>query len=134
MKQVKQTYYEMIVAIVVQTILICIIGTVITKQYIIFPVSVVLGCVIAIIVLTHMMRNLTVIVELDPQTAKRYGTKQALVRMIIMTVAVCLSVYYSEYINPWGVLCGMATLKFAAYLQMPIHKICEKIDGMKGRK
>ena len=134
MKQVKHTYYEMIAAIIFQAILICFAGAVITKQYILFPVSVALGCVIAVIVLSHMMKGLMAIVELDPQTAKRYGTRQAFVRMMIMTVALCLSVYYSEYINPWGVFCGMATLKFSAYLQAPIHKIRDKINRMKGRK
>ena len=96
MKQVKQTYYEMIIAIVLQTVIVCIAGALVTKQYIVFPAGAFLGSVIAVIVLTHMMKSLAAIVELDPQSAKRYGAKQALVRMIIMAVALCLAGYYSE--------------------------------------
>jgi len=134
MKQVRQTYLEMIIAIALQAVVICIAGAFITKQYIMFPVSVLLGCAVAVGVLAHMMRSITAIVELNPQAAKRYGAKQAVVRTVIMGVALCLSVYYSEYVNPWGVLIGIATLKFSAYLQIVVHKVFVKIEDMKGRK
>ena len=134
MKQVRQTYLEMVIAIVLQAVVICVIGAVVTKQFVVFPVSVLLGCAVAVGVLSHMMKSIAAIVELDPQSAKRYGTKQAFVRMLIMGVALCLAVYYNGYVNPWGVLCGIATLKFSAYLQVTIHKVFSKRNELKGRK
>lgn len=134
MKHVRQTYIEMIIAIIAQAMIICITGAVFTKQYVMFPVSVAIGCIVAVGVLSHMMKSITAIVELNPQAAKKYGARQSLVRILIMGVVLCLSVYYSEYINPWGVLIGMATLKFSAYLQMAVHKVFVKIKEMKGRK
>lgn len=134
MKHIKQTYREMILAIIIQGILYCVVGGIFTGLYIVFPISVIIGCVIAMGLLRHMMRSITVIVELDSETAKRYGARQSIVRITMMGLMLCVAVYFADYVSPWGVLLGMISLKFSAYLQPAVHKVVAKTENVKGRK
>lgn len=134
MKDVRRTYREMVIAIIIQGILYCVAGGILTGQYIVFPVSIVIGCAVAIGLLGHMMRSITVIVELEPNRAKGYGARQSVIRIAMMGLVLCIAVYYADYISPWGVLLGMLSLKFSAYLQPLVHKVVEKTEKVKGRK
>lgn len=134
MRDLRQTYHEMIIAIALQAVVICTIGAVLTKQYVTFSAGVLFGCAAAVGLLSNMMKSVAVIVELDPERAKRYGIRQSVTRIAVMGLMLCIAVYFEEYINPWGVLLGLAALKFSAYLQGAVHKVIIRIDRKKGRK
>lgn len=127
MNQEVRTYYEMLIAIILQLIIYGIIGMVISGQYLLFLVSVFAGGGIAIGILRHMLRSIVVAVELDSDTAKKYGRRQAFKRLAFMGLALCVAFYFESYINPWGVLIGVMSLKFSAYLQPVIHKFIKSI-------
>lgn len=134
MRYLRQTYHEMIIAIALQAVILCIAGAVFTKQYIAFPAGILLGGATAVGLLSNMKKSVMVIAELEPETAKRYGIRQSVTRIMIMGLMLCVAVYLSEYISPWGVLLGIATLKFSAYLQRAVHGVLVRIDRKKGRK
>ncbi len=134
MRYLKRTYHEMIIAIALQAAVICIIGAVLTGHYVTFPAGVLFGCAAAAGLLSNMMKSVTVIVELDPERAKRYGIRQSVTRMAVMGLMLCIAVYFEEYISPWGVLIGLATLKFSAYMQGAVHRVLVSLERKKGRK
>lgn len=134
MKYFRQTYHEMLIAIALQAVICCIIGAILTRQYIAFPAGVLLGGAAAAGLLSNMMKSVMVIVELEPERAKRYGIKQSVTRLMVMGLMLCTAVYFSEYISPWGVLIGLATLKFSAYFQRAVHAVLAGIDRKRGRK
>ena len=51
-----------------------------------------------------------------------------------MGLMLCIAVYFEEYISPWGVLIGLATLKFSAYMQGAVHRVLVSLERKKGRK
>lgn len=132
MKEVKQTYHEMVISIILSGILFATVGSIIagnylgSGEYIKFPLGVLAGCIVAVGLLSHMMKSISMIVELDEQTAKRYGAGQSFVRIFVMGLMICVACFYSDYINPWGVLTGMFTLKLSAHLQRPVHIFMKK--------
>ena len=126
MKEIKQTYHEMLIAVILVGILFMIAGALITRSYIAFPAGVMAGCAIAIWVLSHMTRSVCFLVELETEAAKRYGTRQSVIRISVMGIMLCAACFYSDYISPWGVLLGLYTVKASAYLQKPIHLFIQK--------
>ena len=125
MNQGVRTYYEMVIAIILQMLVCGIIGMIVSGQYILFPVSVFIGGCIAIGILHHMFRSIDVALDLDSETAKKYGRRQAVIRLALMGFALYVAFYFGDYINPWGVLIGVMTLKFSAYLQPVVHKLIQ---------
>lgn len=121
------TYREMVVAVILQVIIYAIIGALISKQYILFPLGVIIGGLVAIAMLGSMKKTVETIVLLDPETAKKYGRRQSLVRIALMAVILCAAFFFGEYVNPWGVFLGVFSLKFSAYLQPTIHDLFNKI-------
>lgn len=132
MDQGMRTYYEMVAAIVFQAIVLAVVGMLLTGEYVLFPISVAIGSGIAIGLLRHMLRTIDISLDLDSDTAKKYARRQAIVRLAFMGLALCVAFYYSDRVNPWGVLLGVFGLKFSAYLQPVIHK-CSEIILMKRR-
>lgn len=121
------TYREMVVAVVLQIIVYAIIGALISKQYILFSLGVIIGGLVAIAMLGSMKKTVETIVLLDPETAKKYGRRQSLVRIALMAVILCVAFFFEEYVNPWGVFIGVFSLKFSAYLQPCIDVLFNKI-------
>ena len=114
MDQGMRTYYEMVAAIIIQAIVYAVAGLIVTKEYVLFPISVAIGSGIAIGLLHHMMRTIDITLDLDSDTAKKYGRRQAIVRLSLMGLALCVAFYFSDYVNPWGVVLGVLALKFYA--------------------
>ncbi len=132
MDQGKRTYYEMLAAIVFQTIVIAAAGAFISKEYVLFPVSVIIGAAVAMSILRNMMRSIDIALDLDSETAKKYGRRQSIIRIALMGLILCIAFYFKGYVEPWGVCLGIFTLKFSAYLQPVVHK-CLKLKIMKRR-
>ena len=127
MDQGRQTYTEMVVAIIVQAAVVAVAGLVITGEYVMFPLSVCAGAGIAIGLLHHMYNTLDIVLDLDKETATKYARRQSMIRIALMGLFLCVAFYFKEYINPWGVLLGILTLKFSAFFQPVIHHWFVKI-------
>ncbi len=127
MDQGIKTYYEMLVGIIVQMVIFSVVGAFISKQYVIFPVSVIAGGCVAIGILRNMLKSIETILSLDPDTASKYGRRQATIRIAFMGLALCVAFYFGDRVNPWGVLLGVLSLKFTAFLQPLINKCFDLI-------
>ncbi len=127
MDQGIMTYREMLAAVVLQMVVYAVVGALISGQYILFPVSVIIGGLVAIAMLGSMRKTVETVLMLDPDTAKKYGRRQSIVRIALMGVILCAAFYFKEYVNPWGVFVGVFSLKFSAYLQPLVHAIFNKI-------
>lgn len=127
MEQGKRTYYEMLAAIIFQLIVIAIVCALISGEYVMFPVSVIAGGAVAMGILRNMMKSIDIALDLDSETARKYGRRQAIVRITLMGLILCVAFYFKEYVEPWGVCLGIFTLKFSAYLQPFTHKCFKKI-------
>lgn len=127
MNQAVRTFYEMIIAIIIQMIVYGIVGMILSGQYIRFPLGILIGGSIAIGLLRHMMRSIDAALDLDSETAKKYGRRQALLRFTFMGLALYAAFCFQDYINPWGVFVGVLSLKFSAYLQPVIHRLIQII-------
>lgn len=125
MDQGKRTYYEMLVAIVVQLFIVAVAGALISREYVLFPISVIIGGIVAVSILRNMKKSIDIALDLDSETAKRYGRRQAIIRITLMGLILCVAFYFKKYVEPWGVCLGMFTLKFSAYLQPVVHKCFE---------
>lgn len=133
MNQGRMTFNEMVVAIVFQAIVFGTAGALISGQYLLFPISVVIGCSVAIGLLYNMLQSIDAVLDMDSEVAKRYGRKRSLIRMTLMAVALFVAFYFNGYVNPWGVFLGLLSLKFSAYLQLLVHK-CVTTNIMKRRQ
>lgn len=80
MEQGIKTYREMVAAIIIQVIVYSAAGAFISRQYVMFPVSVVIGGAVALGVLGNSSRCIDISLDLDPDTAKKYGRRQSVVR------------------------------------------------------
>lgn len=128
----RKTYYEMLAAIVFQVIAVGAAGALISRQYVTFPVSVIIGGAVAASILRHMFKTIDIVLNLDSETARKYGRRQSVIRIALMGLILCAAFYFKEYVNPWGVCLGIFTLKFSAYLQPFAHK-CFELKIMKRR-
>lgn len=133
MDQGRITFNEMVIAIVFQAFIFGLAGAFISGQFLLFPISVVIGCGVSVGLLYNMLQSIDAALDLDSESAKRYGRKRALIRMIFMAVALFLAFYFDGYVNPWGIFLGILSLKFSAYLQPLIHK-CVTTNIMKRRQ
>ena len=106
----------MIAAIVILGIIFAVAGALISGKYIIFPISVAAGCTVAVLLLLHMKKCASTIIELPAKRAKVFGRNMSLLRKLLMVAALGLAYYYREYVDPWGVLLGLFSLKIAAYV------------------
>ncbi len=134
MEQGIRTYREMAAAIIIQVIVYAAAGAFISRQYVIFPVSAVIGGAIAFGVLGNMRRCIDIALDLDPESAKKYGRKQSVIRIATMGLALCASFFFREYVNPWGVLVGIFSLKFSAYLQPLVHRCFDFIKEKEDKR
>lgn len=134
MEQGIKTYREMVAAIIFQVIVYSAAGAFISRQYVMFPVSVVIGGAVALGVLGNMRRCIDISLDLDPDTAKKYGRRQSVVRIATMGLALCVSFFFRDYVNPWGVLLGVFSLKFSAYLQPSVHRCFDFINEKEDKR
>lgn len=132
MKEAKETFYDLIVGIVIYTILACIIETIIVNNNLTFVLGTIYGAIISGFLAYHMFRSLNKTLDFDPSGAEKYARKMSALRMGIMTITIGVALFLSTIFNIIGVIIGMMALKLAAYLQPIIHCYTTKIYN-KGR-
>lgn len=125
------TLHDLYAGIVLFSLLILLIGVILVKQKLSFALGVFLGGAVSCGLGTHMYRSLDVALELPSDAAVKYTRRRSGLRMIFMGITVGVSCIFPTYLNVFGVVFGLLTLKFSAYLQPVIHIFTTKI--LKGR-
>ena len=88
--------------------------------------GVVAGTAVAAGLILHMYRHLDIALDMDAKHAQSHTQVAALQRMFIMGLAVAVSMMFSKYIHPVGVVLGIFGVKITALLNPLLHTKLEK--------
>lgn len=132
MREEKQTFLELIIGIVLFSVLLGIIGVMLSEDRMAFFLGVSFGGAVACGLCFHMYRTLEVTLDMDPESAVKRARTMTGVRMLFMALAVFVGIKFSEILSIIGVVLGILTLKFSAFAQPLVHIIITKFFD-KGR-
>ena len=107
-------------------------GNLFIKRRLPYSLGVLLGVLIAVFMAFHMYMTLGKAMLFEAEAAAKTIKRGSFLRMVVMIGGMILAVFLPEYFSLLGVLLGILTLKFAAYLQPLTHKLINKILS-KGR-
>ncbi len=131
MQNTKQTLYELLAGVVLCFILF-LTGNIFASNRLAYTVGLLLGCIIAAVMSTHMYRALEQAMLYDAETAAKKVQKGTILRYLLMLAGLAAALLLPEYISIIGVALGVLSLKFSAYLQPLTHKVLQNFIN-KGR-
>ncbi len=133
MREEKVTLFELFGGIIGFSILVAIVGGILAPDKLRFLFGVLLGSVAALGLCYHMYKTLEKTLDMGEDGAKKHAYAMSGIRMVIMGIVVFVAIWFSDMFSVIGVMCGILTLKFAAFAQPLVHKnITTKLIG-KGR-
>jgi MFS family permease len=133
MKNINTTLLELIIGILISTIFTGIIGIIITNNNMSFVLGLILGAFTAILLVIHMYQSLEKSLLLDEESAQKFSKKMAVLRMVVMGLAVVVALTFPKIFNIIAVLIGIMGLKISAYLQPITNKYISTKLKNKGR-
>lgn len=83
------------------------------------------GVAIMILMAIHMYLSLNTAMDLGEANAVKYMMKRFVYRMVAVLI-IFFVIYFTHIINVIAMVCGMVSLKVAAYLQPITHKFITK--------
>lgn len=122
MRQAKQVRKELIIGLVIWTIPVALILTIIATHRLAMIAGVVVGALTAAGLFMHMYRHLDIALDMDARHAQTHTQFAAVQRILIMGVILAISMIYSQYIHPVGVVFGMFGMKISAFIYPLLHK------------
>ena len=121
LRQLDETYLDLVIGILLCGVLSAILGMIITRGDLRYLIGAIVGTIFALVMITTMMVSIQKSVQMDTHQASRNMIKSALIRyvatLVILYVMIKLSM--SAFI---AALVGFLSSKFAAFLQKPIHE------------
>lgn len=123
MKEEKQTFLEMLVGIVGNTLVIGIIGSMIAPNKSAFALGAFLGGVTSVFILMLLYRSLERALSMESKEAEKYAVRAAIIRLVLMCIPLVLSILFPNMFNVLGVFFGLMGLKVSAFLQPVMHKM-----------
>lgn len=133
MKEEKLTLIEMLLGIIISTTVLMLIGSLIVQKKAPFALGILFGGAVAVIVLIQLYYSLNKTLELDVESAKSYSVRHAILRLMIMGAALVVGIVFYHALDILGILLGLLSLKFSAFLQPVIHKLIAQKYLQKGR-
>lgn len=126
MKKMNETLVDLIIGIVFCTVVISIIGLLITNNKLSFILGELLGSGIAIMLSFHLNASISRALDMNEEGAAKYTKKMAVLRLIIMGCAVVVALTFPEVFSVIGTLLGILGLKISAYLQPLTNRFITK--------
>ena len=127
MDELKQTLRELYIGVGVCTVLFAVVGCIFASNWLSWLFGTLLGGAAAAVLAGHMARCVGQAADMEEKAAVNYTKRSALLRMIVMILAVLAAVLLPNVFHILGVAAGVLSLKFAAYLQPLVHKLSFKI-------
>lgn len=127
MDELKSTLRELYIGIAVCVTVFAGVGCFLVSNSMAWLFGTLLGGAAAVCMAGHMAHSVERAVDMEKKAAAGYTKRSAVLRMIIMVLAVLLAVLLPHYFNVAGVAFGILSLKFAAFLQPLVHKFSSKI-------
>ena len=131
MRETKQTLYELMAGLLL-CFVIFLLGNIFVSNRIAYTLGLLLGCLIAAGMSGHMYHSLEQAMLYDEETAAKKVQKGAILRYVFMLAGLVAALALPEYISVIGVVLGVLSLKFSAYLQPLTHKVLQNYIN-KGR-
>ena len=131
MQETKQTLYELIIGVVLCGLLF-LLGNIFADNRIAYTLGLLIGCIIAGIMSSHMYHSLQQAMLYDTETAAKKVQKGTILRFLLMIVSLAAALIFPKWISIIGVALGVLSLKFSAYLQPLTHKVIQNFLN-KGR-
>ncbi len=123
MKQAKETFFDLMIGIIIYGIAAEVIGLIIVENKLSYGLGVFYGVLLSAGLAWHMFQGVDKTLDFDGKRARNYAYKMSMIRYGIMAAAVVVAFLLSQYMSLAGVVIGMLALKLAAYMQPLIHKM-----------
>ncbi len=121
-RQAKQVCREMLTGLIVWMAVIALLLAVIATNKLAALAGVVVGTVAAAGLILHMYRHLDIALDMDAKHAQAHTQVAAFQRMFLMAAVIGVSMVFSVYIHPVGVVLGLFGVKATALCNPIIHK------------
>ena len=122
-KEMQNTGKALCIGIVFFNFIFLFIGNLLTKGSASFTIGLLLGTLVAYLMACHMQYTIRRAVEMDSDSASGYMKKEAVLRMLLIVIALLFAVFLPKVFHLIGVMLGVLTLKGAALLYPVTNKI-----------
>lgn len=125
-RQAKQVCKEMLAGLVIWMAVIMLLLVIIAANKLAALAGVLVGTAAAAGLILHMYRHLDIALDMDAKHAQAHTQFAAFQRTFIMAAVIGVSMAFSEYAHPVGVVLGLFGVKATALLNPVIHKQMQK--------
>ena len=128
----KETVRDMALGLVLCAMVFAAAGSLfMLREWYRWVLGVALGAAAAGLMLWHLYVSIDRALDMDADSATRYMKKSAIKRILIAAAVFAIGACFPKVFHVFGVLAGVLSLKFAAYLQPLTHKAINYLN--KGR-
>ncbi len=128
-RQIKETVRDMVTGILFFSFIFGAVGGIIAGEaWYRWVLGVILGTGTAGLMLWHMYVTIDRALDMDEESANKYMKKSAIKRLIMAVAAFAVGGLIPGVFHVLGVLAGVFSLKFSAYLQPLTHKIIKLLS------
>jgi hypothetical protein len=121
LRQLDETYLDMIIGILLCGVVFAILGMIITGGEILYLLGVGIGTLAAMGLITNMLVTIRKAMEMNPEDARKYMIKCTLIRYIVMLFVLIPGIKL-DFCCFIGIMAGIMSSKFAAFFQRFIHQ------------
>lgn len=121
-RQAKQVCREMLAGLVIWMAVIMLLLAIVAEHKLAALAGVLVGTAAAAGLALHMYRHLDIALDMDAKHAQTHTQVAAFQRMFIMAAVIGVSMVFSGYAHPVGVVLGLFGIKATALLNPVIHK------------
>ena len=128
----KETVRDMALGLVLCAMVFAAAGSLfMLREWYRWVLGVALGAAAAGLMLWHLYVSIDRALDMDADSATRYMKKSAIKRILIAAAVFAIGACFPKVFHVFGVLAGVLSLKFTAYLQPLTHKAINYLN--KGR-
>lgn len=126
LRDAEETLWDVRFGITVLSAL-CFIGLFFVKERSRYAVGVVIGCVLALFLITEIYKSISVSLMLPPDDAVRYAKKKVVIRYLITFAVLAVTMFFGGIYMGAGTILASFTIKPAAYFQPWFRKLKRRV-------
>ena len=125
-----RTLRELIAGAGIYCFLLELVLLIFTERRLYHTVGLLIGSILCVVLSISIADSIDVAVELDEKGARAYIQKKASFRYLMVCAAVVILAVF-DFGNPLTCFAGVIGLKIGAYMQPLIHKLIDRVKGVK---
>lgn len=125
-----RTLVELMAGAAVYCILCEVLLLIFTERRLYHSIGLIIGFAVCIALSISIADSLDVAVELDEKSAKAYIQKKASLRYVLVCAVIIILAIF-DFGNPLTCFAGVIGLKIGAYIQPFVHKLIDRLKGVK---